>query len=69
MQYTTSGSSDIQVSLFFLGCMSFKKSMKDSLERDRPGEFVSCDDPEYYKIKIQQSAPRNFFAARAFCIK
>ena len=25
--------------------------MKDILERDRSGEPVSCDDPEYYKIK------------------
>ena len=25
--------------------------MKDILQRDRSGEPVSCDDPEYYKIK------------------
>lgn len=25
--------------------------MKDIFERDRTGEPVSCDDPEYYKIK------------------
>lgn len=25
--------------------------MKDILERDRSGEPVSCDDPDYYKIK------------------
>ena len=25
--------------------------MKDILERDRSGEPVSCDEPDYYKIK------------------
>ena len=27
--------------------------MKNILERDRSGEPVSCDDPEYYKIKAK----------------